>query len=196
PRASPAAEMVATRVSDEVQVTEFVTSWWEPSVSVATAVKATVPAIPVVAVAGVTAVDMMRAGDTGVVARANRLFTRAVTTAGGPGEWAWVTLPLRETLGALELNVAGVVRSAVVPSEYVPVTISESRVPIARVAVGGVIAIPTSVRPPSTLASTRTSGNPTSGSASTGPTSTDTSGASRPEASGRAPFTPSPPHFA
>jgi len=48
-------ETDATAPFAEVQVADDVTSWWLPSLSVATAENATVPPIPVLAVVGVTA---------------------------------------------------------------------------------------------------------------------------------------------
>src|SRR5260370_38670948 len=97
----------------DVQIADEVTSWWLASLSVATAENATVPPTPVLAIAGVTAMELIVADVTVIEEVLVKPFTRAVIVA-GPGATAVTTLPATAAVaGALELKVAAGVRSAV-----------------------------------------------------------------------------------
>src|SRR5258708_505810 len=129
PRAKPVADTVATAPFDDVHCADVVTSWCDPSLSVATAEYATVPPTPVLAMTGVTAIDTILAAVTVIAALLDRPFTRAVMVA-LPGLLALTTLPITgATVGALELKAATAVRSAGVGSEDLPRTTRAGDVP-------------------------------------------------------------------
>lgn len=141
PVARPVLLMTATAETDELQLATLVMSCTLPSVKVATVVNCCRPPIPMLGIAGATAIDTGVAGVTvSVVELLTAPDVAVMVVVPSPALTANPEVSITATSGAEELQLTDG-RSCVLPSLKTPVAVTCWPVPKAMLAFAGVMAI-------------------------------------------------------